>query len=52
VLACHAACKTFPELVAARTLLGIFESACQPSFIVLSSMWYRREEQAARVTYW
>jgi MFS family permease len=39
-------------LITVRTLLGVFESACQPAFVVLSSMWYRREEQAARVTYW
>ncbi|KAI1334665.1 MFS general substrate transporter [Xylariaceae sp. FL0016] len=52
VLACHAACSSFAGLVSVRTLLGLFESACQPAFVVLSSMWYRREEQAARVTYW
>ncbi|KAI1488030.1 major facilitator superfamily domain-containing protein [Biscogniauxia mediterranea] len=52
VLACHAACKDFVGLVTVRTLLGLFESACQPAFVVLSAMWYRREEQASRVTYW
>ena len=52
VLACTAACHNFLGLVIVRTLLGLFESACQPAFIVLSSIWYRREEQAARVTYW
>ncbi|CAN8100739.1 unnamed protein product [Discula destructiva] len=52
VLACTAACTTFAGLVTVRTLLGLFESACQPAFVVLSSIWYRREEQAARVIYW
>ncbi|KAK3323240.1 major facilitator superfamily transporter [Cercophora scortea] len=52
VLACTAACNNFVGLVAVRCLLGLFESACQPAFIVLSAMWYRREEQTARVTYW
>ncbi|CAH0021376.1 unnamed protein product [Clonostachys rhizophaga] len=52
VLGCHAACSNFTQLVVVRTLLGIFESACQPAFVILSSMWYRREEQAASVTYW
>ncbi|CAJ2504579.1 Uu.00g119730.m01.CDS01 [Anthostomella pinea] len=52
VLACHAVCHNFTGLVTVRTLLGLFESACQPIFVVLSSMWYRREEQAATVTYW
>ncbi|GAB1310665.1 Thiamine pathway transporter THI73 [Madurella fahalii] len=52
VLACTAACTTFAGLVTVRTLLGLFESVCQPAFVVLSSMWYKREEQASRVTYW
>lgn len=51
-LACHAACRNFPQLVAVRTLLGIFECVCQPAFLVLSSMWYKREEQAQTVAYW
>lgn len=52
VLACTAACTSFAGLVTVRTLLGLFESACQPSFVLLSSIWYRREEQASRVIYW
>ncbi|PCG97561.1 Major facilitator superfamily domain, general substrate transporter [Penicillium occitanis (nom. inval.)] len=52
VLACHAACTNFTGLVTVRTLLGIFEACCQPSFVILSGMWYKREEQAARVAYW
>jgi len=52
VLCCHAACNSFTELVVVRTFLGIFECVCQPAFLVLSSMWYRREEQAQTVAYW
>jgi MFS family permease len=52
VLACHSLAKNFTGILLCRILLGIFEAACQPSFIVLSSMWYKREEQTARVTYW
>lgn len=52
ILALHAACKNFAGLVTVRTLLGIFEACCQPIFVTLSSMWYKREEQAATVTYW
>ncbi|UPL00084.1 hypothetical protein LCI18_011018 [Fusarium solani-melongenae] len=52
VLGCHAATSSMAGLITVRTLLGIFESACQPAFVVLSGMWYRREEQASRVTYW
>lgn len=52
VLAATAACNNFTGMVVVRTLLGLFESACQPAFVVLSSIWYKREEQASRVTYW
>jgi MFS family permease len=51
-LACHAAARNFTDLLALRTLLGIFEAVCQPSFLVMSSMWYKREEQTSIVTYW
>ena len=46
VLACTAACKNFTGLIIVRTLLGVFETVCQPAFVFLSTMWYRREEQA------
>lgn len=52
VLALHATCKNFTHLVIVRVLLGIFEAVCQPAFLVLSSMWYKREEQAATVAFW
>lgn len=51
-LACHAACNNFTQLVVVRTLLGIFECVCQPAFLILSSLWYKREEQAQTVAYW
>lgn len=52
ILGCHSIAKNFTHLIVLRTLLGIFEAACQPTFVVLSSMWYKREEQASRITYW
>ncbi|KAF3903379.1 hypothetical protein ABW20_dc0106089 [Dactylellina cionopaga] len=52
ILALHASTHNFVGLVTVRTLLGIFEAVCQPSFIVLSGMWYKREEQAEAVTFW
>ncbi|KAL9109894.1 MAG: hypothetical protein Q9227_005417 [Pyrenula ochraceoflavens] len=52
ILACHAAATNFAGLVVLRTLLGIFEAACQPSFVLLSSIWYKRSEQNETVTYW
>ncbi|KAI0749976.1 major facilitator superfamily domain-containing protein [Daedaleopsis nitida] len=46
ILATTAACKNFTGLIVVRTLLGIFECVCQPAFVYMSTMWYRREEQA------
>ncbi|KAJ5288717.1 MFS general substrate transporter [Penicillium angulare] len=42
----------FAILCALRVLLGIFEAVSQPTFLILSSMWYKREEQAHIVAYW
>ena len=44
ILALHAVCHNFTQLVVMRTLLGIFESVCQPSFLYMSAMWYKRGE--------
>ncbi|KAG2223821.1 hypothetical protein INT45_001955 [Circinella minor] len=52
VLACHAICHNFVGLLICRTLLGIFEASCQPIFVVLSGMWFKREEQGMIVTVW
>ncbi|KAH8830706.1 MFS general substrate transporter [Flagelloscypha sp. PMI_526] len=46
VLASTAACKNFAGLATVRTLLGFFECVCQPAFVFMSTMWYKREEQA------
>ncbi|OQE15678.1 hypothetical protein PENSTE_c027G09092 [Penicillium steckii] len=42
----------FAILCALRVLLGVFEAVSQPTFLLLSSMWYKREEQAHIVAYW
>jgi hypothetical protein len=52
ILCCHALCFSFPALIGVRTLLGIFEAVCQPAFLIMSSIWYKREEQAQVVSYW
>ncbi|KAG9121118.1 hypothetical protein FRC07_003057 [Ceratobasidium sp. 392] len=49
VLACTAACKNFTGLVIVRTLLGMFECVCQPGFVLLSTMWYTKKEQAITI---
>ncbi|KAK2762293.1 hypothetical protein FQN54_001303 [Arachnomyces sp. PD_36] len=52
ILALHSVAKNFTGIIILRTLLGIFEACCQPSFVILSALWYKREEQTAAVTYW
>jgi len=39
ILCLHSVAKNFTHMVVLRTLLGIFEAVCQPSFLVMSSMW-------------
>lgn len=45
VVACTSACNNYGSLVATRFLLGMFESAISPSLILVTSMWYKRDEQ-------
>lgn len=48
VLMCHAACKNFGGLMAARFFLGVGEAAIAPGFALLTGMFYKREEQPLR----
>lgn len=50
VVACTSACSNYASLAALRFLLGMFESAISPSLILVTSMWYRRDEQPTRVS--
>ncbi|KAJ3773947.1 major facilitator superfamily domain-containing protein [Lentinula raphanica] len=52
VLLLHAACYSFGALVAVRLILGICEGAITPGFMIVTSMFYTREEQNKRVGYW
>ncbi|KAN0110890.1 major facilitator superfamily transporter [Hyaloscypha variabilis] len=51
-LSLHAAMKNFAGLVTLRAFLGLFEAVSQPTFVLLSGMWYKRDEQAGAVIYW
>ncbi|KAJ5724970.1 major facilitator superfamily transporter, partial [Penicillium malachiteum] len=51
-LACAAACQNSAGLATTRVILGISEACCQPIFVILSSTWYKREEQAVTSIYW
>jgi MFS family permease len=46
------ACKNYGALVATRVLLGCFESAVAPSLILITTMWYKRDEQPPRLGFW
>ncbi|KIJ61693.1 hypothetical protein HYDPIDRAFT_31026 [Hydnomerulius pinastri MD-312] len=51
-LACHAACKNFAGLFAVRLVLGMCEGSITAGFMIVSSMFYTRNEQTLRVGYW
>ncbi|KAF8687957.1 hypothetical protein AX14_003576 [Amanita brunnescens Koide BX004] len=48
----HAACKSFGSLFAVRFILGACEGAITPGFMLVTAMFYTREEQNKRVGYW
>ncbi|KAH6701967.1 putative MFS allantoate transporter [Leptodontidium sp. MPI-SDFR-AT-0119] len=52
VLACLAACKDFAGLMVCRALLGVAEAAIVPAWVVFTSQWYKKEDQAFRVGIW
>ncbi|KAJ5987881.1 MFS allantoate transporter [Penicillium waksmanii] len=52
ILCCFAAVKHYPGALAVRFFLGAFEAAVTPSFALLTSQWYTRNEQGQRVNLW
>ncbi|KAH8691601.1 putative allantoate permease [Talaromyces proteolyticus] len=52
ILMCHAACKNFGGLMAARFFLGVGEAAIAPGFALITGMFYKREEQPLRQAAW
>ncbi|KAK5122915.1 hypothetical protein LTR85_003480 [Meristemomyces frigidus] len=52
IVAVTSACKNYGALVTTRVLLGCFESAVAPSLILITSMWYKHNEQPPRVGIW
>ncbi|TRM58593.1 major facilitator superfamily domain-containing protein [Schizophyllum amplum] len=51
-LCCHAACTNFAGLFVVRILLGMCEGSITAGFMIVTSMFYTREEQTLRVGYW
>ncbi|KAI7217902.1 MFS transporter [Hortaea werneckii] len=52
VVACSAACTKFRTLMVVRFFLGLFESCVQPTFVIIQSMWFTREEQSVLTSLW
>ncbi|KAJ7781217.1 major facilitator superfamily domain-containing protein [Mycena metata] len=49
---CLAACNNFTQLAVVRFLLGAFESAITPGFLMLVASWYKRSEMTSRSLCW
>lgn len=47
-----AAPKNFAGFMAVRALLGFAEGAVQPSFVIITSVYYRKKEHALRTACW
>lgn len=48
---CLGATADFPSLGAVRFLLGFTEGAVSPSFMIITSNWYKRSENPVRIAY-
>ncbi|KLO84810.1 allantoate transporter [Fusarium fujikuroi] len=46
------ACTSFKTLLVMRLFLGTFESLIAPSLIAVTQMWWKRNEQTLRTSYW
>ncbi|CAI7597046.1 unnamed protein product [Penicillium pancosmium] len=51
-IALISAMRSFTGLIILRAFMGAFEAACQPTFVILSSTWYKREEQGSVINLW
>ncbi|TQV90631.1 vitamin H transporter [Cordyceps javanica] len=52
ILGCHGAATGFGNLMALRFLLGAFEAPISPGFSLLTGLWYKPSEHAARHGIW
>lgn len=52
VLSCMSVATNFKGLLAARFFLGCFEASVAPTFIAITTMWWRRSEQTNRNASW
>ncbi|KAI0480890.1 allantoate permease [Xylariaceae sp. FL0804] len=52
IVALNSTAHNWASLAALRSLLGVFEAAVAPALILVTSMWYKKSEQPARVGFW
>lgn len=53
VLLClHSTPSNYAGFITLRTLLGIFESGITPAMVIITSQWYKKEEQFLRTSIW
>jgi len=52
ILMCHASCQNTPPFLVCRFLLGIGESFINPACVLITSTWYKKEEQFTRSSIW
>ncbi len=51
-LAATGSATNFATLATGRFFLGVFESCLNPGFVLITSSWWKREEQSSRVALW
>ncbi|KAL0066296.1 hypothetical protein AAF712_006727 [Marasmius tenuissimus] len=52
LLMAQAASRNFAELAVLRVLSGAFEAIADPAFMLITTMFYTREEQPSRISMW
>lgn len=52
ILVCTTATQNFAGLACIRFFLGVAEATVSPAWVILTSIWYKKDEQPLRVTSW
>ncbi|WPK25151.1 hypothetical protein PUMCH_002454 [Australozyma saopauloensis] len=52
ILCLHAVPTNYAGIITLRVVLGMLESAVTPAMVLLTSQWYKQEEQFLRTAFW
>lgn len=52
ILICTPGAKSFSGLFACRFFLGMAEGGVSPAYVLITGMWYKKDEIPQRVTFW